>query len=390
MPVISICPRSRVYREGARIVFCLRNGGEERIFSTGLNGSKSDMLGSLRDDVVRLIKVVYCIIVELNQIGERFGIDEVVNRFKSLSLSECSKYDGLIGRYGNDFPIDGSIAKISTLFRRDFKIVYDRNEGLNISVLNFISGIVAELQAAGDLSTSRSYRSLMLSLSDFMGSGRKSLTEIDSGFIHGYESHLKKRSLSPETIAFYMRTLRTALKTASARGLCLIDTKWFDGVHTSVGSKIKRVDTKVLDHATLSLLHTLELDGNLALARDLFVFAFCCRGMELIDVLNLKPNNVKGEYLVYNRRRKGHQQKVRLEPEALRIIEKYSRPGATHLFPPLEGKGMAYFNAARNNIALSLKAIGNRIGCPCLSFSYNRSTWQAIADESCLVPKLVG
>lgn len=395
MSAISICPRSRVsHRTGngvPHIAICLRADEEERIVSTGLVGSKDDMKTVCRPEVVRAIKIVYCIIDALHKSGQHFTIDDVINRFLEQNRCLNTKYDGIIRSLGNNFPIDSSIAKISAPFRKEFKIIYEKEDATDTSILNYFYARISELQDTGYLSTSRSYRSVMISLEEFMRGNRKSLQDIDADFILEYDAFLKQRDLVPDTIGFYMRTLRTALKTANERGLCQIDMKWFDAVNTSVGSRTKKMASKVLNRDILRKLQGLELDDRLSLARDLFMFAFYCRGMELIDVLTLKPANVIGQYLVYNRRQKGVQKRVRLEPEAIKIIEKYHREGSVYLFPPLEGKDLTYFPIARGAIAVSLKNIGRMIGCThTLSFSYNSSTWQAIADESCLSSKLVG
>lgn len=395
MGIISICPRCRVYRKGVNghphIVFCIRSSGEERVFSTGLIGSRDDMSTACRPDVVRAIKIVYCIITDLHKSGLSFTLDDVVSRFQNLNRCRCTKFDDIIRSCGNNFHIDSSIAKVSAQFRNDFKIIYEPEDISGISIMNYFSSRVSELRAAGSLSTSRSYRSVMISLGDFMGDSRLSLRDIDAGFILGYEKFLRQRNLATETIGFYMRTLRTALKVANERGLCQIDMKWFEAVNTSVGPRVRKAASKVLDIDFLHKLQGAELDVKLSMARDLFIFAFYCRGMELIDVLTLKPTNVIGQYLIYNRRQKGAQQKVRLEPEAIKIIEKYYRQGNAYLFPPLEGKGLTRFKTASNTISAALRTIGIMLGCPHpLSFSSNRSTWQAIADEACLSSKLVG
>ena len=80
----------------------------------------------------------------------------------------------------------------------------------------------------------------------------------------------------------------------------------------------------------------------MALARDMFMFAFYCRGMELVDVVNLTKNNIRDGKLTYNRRSKGLLKTVTLDHNALAIIEQYKNCSSTYLFPIKEdNKGLS-------------------------------------------------
>jgi len=74
-------------------------------------------------------------------------------------------------------------------------------------------------------------------------------------------------------------------------------------------------------------------DRRLDLARDIFLFGFYAKGMELVDVANLKVENLNGNILTYHRRLKGKERTVMLGNAALSIIRKYHDKNRDYLFP---------------------------------------------------------
>lgn len=58
----------------------------------------------------------------------------------------------------------------------------------------------------------------------------------------------------------------------------------------------------------------LEYSQSLAMARDLFVFSYCTRGMAFVDVAFLKKEDINDGVISYIRRKTGQQLSIRIEP----------------------------------------------------------------------------
>lgn len=78
-------------------------------------------------------------------------------------------------------------------------------------------------------------------------------------------------------------------------------------------NKIVDADSKVAPRLNLSL--------------NIFMFSFYCHGMELIDILNLKTDNIAGNFLTYNKRLSGQQETIVMDAPIRKIIRKYADTG---------------------------------------------------------------
>ena len=110
---------------------------------------------------------------------------------------------------------------------------------------------------------------------------------VDRTFLESYSSWLENEGVSASTQSFYLRTLRMALNHASSRGLFHPQKGLFLGMNTKVRYEKRREES--IDGNSIRKISEIDLswDANIALARDLFMFGFYCRGMELSDIINL-------------------------------------------------------------------------------------------------------
>lgn len=120
------------------------------------------------------------------------------------------------------------------------------------------------------------------------------LRSVTSELICDYESWLKRRSVTRNTVSFYMRILRSVYNKAVERGLVSPSTP-FKYVYTGIEKTRKRA----VDEGTVVRLQQLDLSGrpSLCFARDLFLFSFYCRGMAFVDMAYLRKSDVHGGLL---------------------------------------------------------------------------------------------
>lgn len=100
-----------------------------------------------------------------------------------------------------------------------------------------------------------------------------------------YEKWLAQRNVRRNSSSFYMRILRAAYNKA-VREKLTEQSYPFAQVYTGIAPTPKRA----VSEETILQLQRLNLSGHpsLLLARDLFIFSYCTRGMAFVDMAYLK------------------------------------------------------------------------------------------------------
>lgn len=170
--------------------------------------------------------------------------------------------------------------------------------------------------------------------------------------------------MSDSTRSFYLRTLRLMLNRAMEEGLSASSGDLFMGLDINATFDRSHGNCTGLDRETLRRISEVRFPDSpeTETVRDMFMFGFYCRGMELIDVLNLAGSDVHGDMLVYRRRTKGHSHTVVLDKGTREIIEKYRSSGNVHIFPIKDKyKGRQQYSVS-DIVRRHIKRIGNVVG----------------------------
>ena len=160
-----------------------------------------------------------------------------------------------------------------------FRNVVERHR--SVTLFSFLDVQIAWLQTVGRDGTAQNYQRARNSFSLYRCGRDIPLRSVTSELICDYESWLKRRSVTRNTVSFYMRILRSVYNKAVERGLVSPSTP-FKYVYTGIEKTRKRA----VDEGTVVRLQQLDLSGrpSLCFARDLFLFSFYCRGMAFVDL----------------------------------------------------------------------------------------------------------
>ncbi len=202
-----------------------------------------------------------------------------------------------------------------------------------IYLLEYMEKLAAELDSCGKFGTACNYRRTIDSLSAFLGRDIP-LKQLTERVVSEYGEWLRRRNLVRNTISFYMRVLRSVYNKAVDRRI-VKQTFPFRNVYTGVDRTRKRA---VDEHVILSLQNLdLEPSSSVAMARDLFVFSYCMRGMAFVDIAFLRKSDIRGGAVTYFRRKTGQNLVVRIEPCIERIIRRYENAvsDSPYVFPLL-------------------------------------------------------
>jgi len=234
----------------------------------------------------------------------------------------------------------------------------------------------------GQYRTGETYSTTLNSFRKFRSGRDVSWTKLDGALLEAYESHLRQKGLSPNTISFYMKHLRAVYNRAVDDGL-VVDRKPFKRVTTTAEKTVKRAISVELIKQLKELNYTRS--PSLAFARDMFLFSFYTRGMSFVDIAYLQKKDLQGDMLSYRRKKTGQRLAVRWEPCMQEILNAHGAPSSSpYLFSiirnPEEDSRKQYqyvFFVNRH-----LKKIGKEMGLlrP-LTLYCARHSWASIARE---------
>lgn len=239
---------------------------------------------------------------------------------------------------------------------------------------------IRALRKKGKYATARNYQRCMESVRSFMQGQELSITHISTIWVEKYNDYLCERGISRNSVSFYNRILRAVYNKYCGS----VRRDPFRNVYTGVAPTRKRA----LSPTVLRRIAQLELEGEMALSRDLFLFSFFARGMCFVDIAKLRKSNIVDNMICYERSKTGQMLVVQMEPCMEEIIRRWS-PSAygEYVFPLLHSRTpeSAFeeytYRIARHN--LILKEIGKRARAPFPLSSYAaRHSWATIAQSN--------
>ncbi|MCU6779763.1 site-specific integrase [Phocaeicola fibrisolvens] len=169
-------------------------------------------------------------------------------------------------------------------------------------ILEYLQKEILRLQDNNQYGTSRNYRRTLSSFSTFLKGTDVPLPAVDATLIGRYEKWLAQRNVRRNSSSFYMRILRAAYNKAVREKLAE-QSYPFAQVYTGIAPTPKRA----VSEETILQLQRLNLSGHpsLLLARDLFIFSYCTRGMAFVDMAYLKKSDIADGSITYYRHKTG-------------------------------------------------------------------------------------
>ncbi|MBQ4278945.1 MAG: site-specific integrase [Rikenellaceae bacterium] len=269
-------------------------------------------------------------------------------------------------------------------YRPEDVVVHFRSPEQCVTIGSVMQQEIAGLIRNHRLGTARNYRRTLNSFMTFLQHDDIPVSDITESLIDDYNSFLLARGIVRNSISFYMRILRAAYNKA-VRKYRIEQTYPFQRVYTGIDRTRKRA----IDERFIARLWQLDLTDapSLLLARDLFIFSYCARGMAFVDMAYLQTKDIRSGEIVYMRRKTGQQLCVRIEPCMWEIIGRHAEAShASYLFPILSAaepdKAFAQYEMALNRYNQQLKRLGKRLQLQQPLSSYTaRHSWATAARK---------
>jgi len=294
---------------------------------------------------------------------------------RSLIQNRIDSDISLLKRIVKDLENSGVNYSVSDIIKR-----YKSPE-CHVLVLDFMHNQIRLLRNANRLGTALNYEKTMKNFTEFLGGVNLPFSAMTEQLIADYNAFLVQRGMVRNSISFYMRIMR-AVYNKAVRQKLVEQSHPFTEVYTGIDRTRKRA----VSESVISQLYKLKLaEGTpLALARDIFIFSYCTRGMAFVDIAYLKKDNIQNGVICYARRKTGQLLSVRIEPSIQRIIDRYSSALSPYVFPILtftETK-QAYeeYQVAINNHNRLLRRLSKMLPAGCKLTSYtSRHSWATAA-----------
>ena len=205
------------------------------------------------------------------------------------------------------------------------------------------------------------------------GIGTRRFEDITTDYLKGLESFYSHLGVNSRSILF--RNIRTVFNDAIDAG---ITTHY---PFRSFRIKSEPTRKKALSPAQMRLLSQVDNGGEY---RDMFLLMFYFRGINIGDLLTAGKDQIRDGRFEYRRSKVGTLFSVKVEPEAMAIIERYK--GEKYLLSPLDR--YKSYRDYLHHLNAGLKKIGAERGkCnkvlskgffPELSSNWARHTWATI------------
>ena len=245
---------------------------------------------------------------------------------------------------------------------------------------DFLIHISAEKRSIGKVRVAETYLAALHSLQTFLGRQDIAFADINSTLLGRYEDWMAHRGLSKNTSSFYMRNLRAVYNRAIAEKRVKGNFPFHD-VYTGVGKTRKRA----VEAEDIQRLRRLPLSAGSweAMARDLFLFSYYCRGMSFVDMAYLRPQDLVGGRLYYARRKTGQRLSLRWEPCMQEIVDRYAPNPAGYLLPIITQPGkdaLRQYRSKTHSVNTALHALSAQLGIdPPLTTYVARHSWASNA-----------
>lgn len=217
---------------------------------------------------------------------------------------------------------------------------------------------------------------------------RTTLGEINTAWLTRFEHYQRaERGMKPGGIAANMRTLRAVCNRAIKAGVMRQD--WYPFRSYTLGHLNQPTPKRAIAIEDIRRFVDAEPENEKErLARDLFVFSLYARGMNLVDIAHLAPENIQAGRIEYTRRKTHTPYSVALNEITTAILERYAIIGAAYCFPILsdfhdtDKRRQERIHRVMVDTNKALRAIAARLGIAGrISFYTARHTYASALKE---------
>ena len=270
--------------------------------------------------------------------------------------------------------------KIQRLEALDIPVNFDTlfdakpTRSVGITIEDGFKAEIERLESLGKINSATKHK-YALQVLDGYKSVKTALEAIDLDYLKGLELYLRQRGNKDNSIATRFAIFKAIYNKAVKEGKVAVKQNPF--TLFQVGSLWAKTRKRAIDKDDIQRLIDLEIaDGHTTeyrrLAKDLFLFSYFTAGMNFGDIARLRYKDIVKGRVNYSRHKTQKLLSFQLVPNALQIIEKYSRANHAqedYIFPILDRSehktAQQIFNRLHKvlrKVNRELKTLGEQIG----------------------------
>lgn len=246
---------------------------------------------------------------------------------------------------------------------------------------------VERLKVGGKVGNARAYENTLKRLETFLGHSKLKFSDINYEFLEDFQAGFRGNGAKQNTIAFYLRTIRTIYNKAIKAKIVQRKDYPFEDFTISHESTAKRAVSK----GVIQKLENLDLPAGSRIwhSQQYFLLSFYLIGISFVDLSYLRWTDIQSGRLMYKRKKTGKIYNIKLIDKALLILEQYRTIGneTPYILPiiPISASGdlikeMYHTRQGSKYCNIDLKKMATLAGiCENLSTYVSRHSWATIA-----------
>ncbi len=300
--------------------------------------------------------------------------DKDLRRYKSSAIN-FSRLNKSLNEIEHEIDkIMSSLDRSSSFSYEAFRSIFLKDQKLGSKTINeaFDEKLV-QLKLASRFGSFKTYSNCRTSLQKYTSLDIQ-FSDIDFQLLKGFELFHINLGNKPNSYGGYFRILR-----ALHYEFCKLNDLPEPNIYRRFNiARIKNeARKKSLNREQLMKLIDYDPPSEAQVsAKQIFLFSFYARGINLMDMLQLTDKNLEGDVLVYRRQKTGKQMKIKLVDQALEILL-YFQNESPYLFPYMREGDIAKYRISdiNQNINRRLKLICYEIGIEHITMYYARHTF---------------
>lgn len=272
----------------------------------------------------------YSLVIRIRHNREYFDILTDTSVLKTQFDSKKSRLTGnpelqlyledLLEKYGKrmrKFCSDNLERSFSIQELKQFVLQKPANE---VNVYSFWNECIQQLQDSGRGGSARTYKNSLSVISQIIDLNRPFFTIGIKDLIR-IEQHLRQRGNNYNSIAVYLRTFRAVCNRAINQDL--VSFEWYPFRKYKI--RKEKTVPKVLTIQEIQSYFQADFpnDSNLYKVWNIGKLLFLLRGINLRDLIFLKPENIHSDRIIYNRGKTGKLISIKLTPQIEEIISTF-------------------------------------------------------------------
>ncbi len=232
----------------------------------------------------------------------------------------------------DEFALDGIDFTLN-----QFEVKFRGRKSSKVTVSEFWIEKISDLNRAGRTGNARAYKDVYTSFFKFHTNKNLVFREITPTLLDKYETYLRSNNNTDGGIGLKMRELRALFNDAIRKGV--VDEKYYPFKVYKVSKLKGKGIKKALTRDEMKLMEAFDTDVNphLTNTKNYMLFSYYMGGLNFVDLMKLKWENVQGDRILYIRSKTKGRFSVKMLEPVKRVIAYYktqNRPTA-YVFPIL-------------------------------------------------------